>query len=65
LLPAPPEIKKSRKGASNGKASNGKSTGSVLDLGQLGEAWAKLPENVKAKIVAMVSTAAKGGCVAR
>ena len=54
MLPAPPEIKKSRKGSANGKVN-----GPVPDLGQLGEAWVKLPEKVKAEIVAMVNAAAK------
>ena len=63
LLPAPPEIKKSRKGSSNGKVN-----GSSPAVPDLGAAWAKLPEKVKAEIVAMVNAAAKearlgtGGC---
>ena len=56
LLPAPPEIKKAKKGAANGKV-NGTSP-AVPDLGA---AWAKLPEKVKAEIVAMVDAAEEEG----
>jgi integrase len=59
LLPAPPEIKKSRKGSANGKAN-----GSSPAVPDLGTAWAKLPEQVKAEIVAMVNAAGKEGSVA-
>ena len=53
LLPAPPEIKKSRKGSANGKVN-----GSSSAVPDLGAAWAKLPEKVRAEIVAMVNEAA-------
>jgi hypothetical protein len=56
LLPAPPAIKKSGKGSSK---ANGKANGSSPAVPDLGEAWAKLPEKVKAEIVAMVNAAAK------
>jgi hypothetical protein len=59
LLPAPPEIKKTKKGSSNGKAN-----GSSSAVPDLGAAWAKLSDKVKAEIVAMVNAAGKEGCVA-
>jgi hypothetical protein len=59
LLPAPPEIKKSRKGSANGKVN-----GSSSAVPDLGAAWAKLPEKVRAEIVAMVNEAGKEGCAA-
>jgi hypothetical protein len=58
LLPAPPEIKKSGKGSANGKVN-----GSSPAVPDLGAAWAKLPEKVKAEIVVMVNAAAKEGGV--
>jgi outer membrane murein-binding lipoprotein Lpp len=58
LLPAPPEIKKPRKGVANGKV-NGSSSAAP----NLGAAWATLPEKVKAEIVAMVNAAGEEGCV--
>jgi integrase len=59
LLPAPPEIKKTRNGSANGKVN-----GSSPTVPDLGAAWAKLSENVKTEIVAMVNAAAKEGSVA-
>jgi hypothetical protein len=59
LMPAPPEIKRKRKGASNGQVN-----GSSPALPDLGAAWAKLPDKVKAEIVAMANVAAKEGSVA-
>jgi hypothetical protein len=41
----------------------GKVNGSSPAVPDLGQAWAKLPEKVKAEIVAMVNAAAKEGCV--
>jgi outer membrane murein-binding lipoprotein Lpp len=60
LLPAPPEIKKAGKGSANG---NGKVNGASSAVSDLGAAWPKLPEKVKAEIVAMVNAAGKEGCV--
>ena len=56
MLPAPPEIRKTRKGSSNGKLN-----GSSPAVPDLGAAWAKLPEKVKAEIVAMVNGAVEEG----
>jgi hypothetical protein len=58
LLPAPPEVKKAGKGATNGRVN-----GSSQAVPDLGAAWAKLPEKVKAEIVAMVDAAAGEGDV--
>ena len=59
LLPAPPEIKKTKKGSANGRVN-----GSSPAVPDLGAAWGKLPEKVKAEIVAMVDAAGNGGGVA-
>ncbi len=61
MLPAPPEIKKSKKSSANG---NGKVNGTSPAVPDLGAAWATLPEKVKAEIVAMVNAAAKEGGIA-
>jgi hypothetical protein len=58
-LPAPPVIKRSKKGVANGKVN-----GSLPAAPDLVAAWAKLPEKVKAEIVAMVNAAVKEGAVA-
>ena len=64
LLPAPPEIGTAKKGSSNGNGKVNGSSPAVPDLGQLGLVWGKLPEKVKAEIVAVVNAAVKEGCVA-
>ena len=56
LLPAPPEVKKSKKGLTNGKVN-----GSPPVVPDLGAAWATLSEKVKAEIVAMVDATGKDG----
>jgi hypothetical protein len=58
LLPAPPGIKKAGKGATTGRVN-----GSSPAVPDLGAAWAKLPEKVRAEIVAMVNAAGEEGCV--